>query len=146
MPDPSARLSAVLAASAMSALLGLCSACATSDPDGPGLGRLEGSSDSERYSPLRFRFAVVQADWCPGRRAMQTSAIEAGDGTWALLPPDQFTVYVNDDLLPENLYRIEKSRVTVCLPPSGRPKVLIFGPDSNGLPAQFNSEDAQAVS
>lgn len=125
--------------------VGICSGCAVAQGPSAVAHRPESTSERELHSPLRFAFVHGDVPWCPSRQALTSRIMGPADATWAQVPGVQFTVYVGDVLLAIDLYRVSKQGVTVCLPATGNPRVLIIGPDSKGRPAEFNSSEAEAV-
>lgn len=123
-----------------------CASCVGPGIDAPSAATRGGVALGENPSPLRFSASTVSAPWCPGQRALVAQPVAMAGVTWRGPPNDQYTVYVGEELLPTEMYRVTPTTVTVCLPSAGDPKVLIFGPDSKGRPAQFDSTEAQRVS
>ena len=89
--------------------------------------------------PLQFSARFVSAPWCPEHRALAASILASSGSEWAPRPASDYTVYVNDALISESLFKVAPAAVTVCVPSTGWTKVLIFGPDTRGRPAEFDS-------
>lgn len=89
--------------------------------------------------PLQFSARLVAAPWCPQQRAMAAFILPASGSAWAVRPPSDYTVYVGGWLVAESMFKVTPAAVTVCVPRAGPAKVLVFGPDSKGRPAEFDS-------
>lgn len=70
---------------------------------------------------------------------MAASILASSGSHWAARPASDYTVYVDGKLVESSLFRVAPADVTVCVPASGKSTVLVFGPDSIGRPAEFDS-------
>jgi len=107
------------------------------------------TNEIETHSSMTFVKAVEDAAWCPSRHAMAAQVKTPTRATWAAgAGKDAFTVYVSGQLVAPDAYRVAANRVLVCLPAmanasSDAAQVLVYGPDSEGRPAQFDSSEVE---
>jgi hypothetical protein len=92
---------------------------------------------------LRFSTFTEPATWCVSGVARVARVREPADASWATdVPTDRYTVYVAGKVVPLTNFRVEARQVLVCVPQGQEVVVLVYGPDSKGRPAEFESKGA----
>jgi hypothetical protein len=86
-----------------------------------------------------LKASVAPAPWCPAKRAFVATVAGPAGAALGSRHQGSFTAYVDDDFVPAKHIRVDKRSVRVCIGPTGVPAVLLYGPDSRGLPIEYSS-------
>ena len=95
--------------------------------------------EPEPGSSLVFKQAIKSSAWCPERRMLVLDIARPSAVTLEPVKHGVFAIYVDNVFLNQRLFEVTKRRISVCLPRTGAPVVLIYGADSQGLPVEFSS-------
>ena len=96
------------------------------------------ADETEPGSTLVLRSIIKNSTWCPEKKMLVATASRPEKIT---IDPSRGTVYVNDVLVSSKYFRVQKKKISVCIPRTSKPDVLIFISDSSGLPIEYSNQN-----